>query len=61
MKLTKHKWHKTSNGTIVVWRDYKEEVFLTGTEAWESNKDAHEKVERTDENVENVKRLDLFK
>lgn len=35
VKLTKHKWHKTSNGTIMVWRDYKEEVFLTGTEAWE--------------------------
>lgn len=44
VKLTKHKWHKTSNGTIMVWRDYKEEVILAGTEAWESNEDAHEEV-----------------
>lgn len=45
VKLTKHKWHKTSNGTIMVWRrDYKEEVILAGTEAWESNGDAHEEV-----------------
>lgn len=44
VKLTKHKWHKTSNGTIMVWRDYKEEVFWLAQRLEKSNKDAHEEV-----------------